>query len=184
LAGIARLAEDRSSEQAMEIRYLTAEDAGEWLRLRLEALQSDPEAFSASFEEYQSLSLEEVRKRLGFEGKEAFVVGAFENGRLQGCAGFYRDKGLKTRHKGRVWGVYVTPERRGAGVGKKMLQMLVERGSALHGIQQILLSVTTTQVAAVRLYRSLGFTSSGYEPRALKIDERFIDEEYLVLRVR
>ena len=53
----------------MEIRYLTTDDAGEWLRLRLDALQGDPEAFSASLEEYQSLSLEEVRKRLGFEAK-------------------------------------------------------------------------------------------------------------------
>ncbi len=86
----------------MEMRYLTAGDAGEWLRLRLEALQGDPEAFSASLEEYQSLSLEDVRKRLGFGAKDAFVAGAFEDGRLQGCAGFYRDKGLKTRHKGRV----------------------------------------------------------------------------------
>jgi ribosomal protein S18 acetylase RimI-like enzyme len=167
----------------MEIRYLTAEDAGEWVRLRLEALQGDPEAFSASLEEYQSLSLEEVRKRLGFEAKDAFVVGAFEEGRLQGCAGFYRDKGLKSRHKGRVWGVYVTPERRGAGVGKKMLQMLLERGAAMDGIRQILLSVAATQVAAVRLYRSLGFTSFGCEPRALKIGEQFIDEEYMVLRL-
>jgi ribosomal protein S18 acetylase RimI-like enzyme len=168
----------------MEIRYLTPEDAGEWLRLRLEALQGDPEAFSASLEEYQSLSLEKVRKRLGFETKDAFVVGAFEDGQLQGCAGFYRDKGLKTRHKGRVWGVYVTPERRGAGVGKKMLQVLLERGGAMDGIQQILLSVTATQVAALGLYRSVGFTSFGCEPRALKIGERFIDEEYMGLRVR
>lgn len=168
----------------MELRYLTADDAGEWLRLRLEALQGDPEAFSASFEEYQSLGLEEVGKRLGFEAKDAFVVGAFEDGQLQGCAGFYRDKGLKTRHKGRVWGVYVTPERRGAGVGKKMLQMRLERGAAMDGIQQILLSVAATQVAALRLYRSVGFVSFGCEPRALKIGERFIDEEYMVLRVR
>lgn len=168
----------------MEIRYLTAEDAGEWLRLRLEALQGDPEAFSASFEEYQTLSLEEVRKRLGFDSKDAFVVGAFEGERLLGCAGFYRDKGLKTRHKGRIWGVYVTPKRRGAGVGKKMFQMLLKRGTAIDGIKQMLLSVAATQGAALRLYRSAGFTSYGCEPCALKIGERFIDEEYMVLRVR
>ena len=172
----------------MEFRYLNAEDAGEWLRLRLAALQGDPEAFSASFEEYQSLSLEEVRKRLGFdapgfEANDAFVVGAFEDGWLQGCAGFYRDKGLKSHHKGHVWGVYVTPEKRGSGVGKKMMKMLLERGAALDGIQQILLSVSTTQAAAIRLYRSLGFTSYGLEPRALKIGGRFIDEEYMFLRV-
>lgn len=167
----------------MEIRYLTDEDAGEWLRLRLEALQGDPEALSASFDEYKSLSLEAVRKRLGCNAQDAFVVGAFENGRLQGCAGFYREKGLKSRHKGRVWGVYVAPEKRGSGVGKKMMKMLLERGATLDGVQQILLSVTATQAAAVQLYRSLGFTSFGLEPRALKVGERFIDEEYMVLTV-
>lgn len=168
----------------MEIRYLTAEDAGEWLRLRLEALQGDPEAFSASFDEYKSMSIEEVRRRLGFDVEDAFVVGTFEDGRLQGCAGFYREKGLKSRHKGRVWGVYVSPERRGSGAGKKMMEMLLERSAAVEGVQQILLSVTATQVAAIRLYRSLGFSSFGREPRALKVGERFIDEEYMVLRVR
>ena len=168
----------------MEFRYLNTDDAGEWLRLRLEALRGDPEAFSASFEEYRPLSLEEVQKRLGFDAKDAFVVGAFENGRLQGCAGFYRDKGLKSRHKGRVWGVYVTPDKRGSGIGKKIMRMLLERGTALDGVEQILLSVTATQAAALRLYRSLGFTSFGREPRALKIGDRFIDEEYMFLRVR
>lgn len=168
----------------MEFRYLNPEDASEWLRLRLEALRVDSEAFSASFEEYQPLSLEEVRKRLGFDAEDAFVVGAFEDGRLHGCAGFYRDKGLKSRHKGRVWGVYVTPEKRDVGVGKKIMRMLLERGTALDGVEQILLSVTATQAAALRLYRSLGFTSFGREPRALKIGDRFIDEEYMFLRVR
>lgn len=168
----------------MELRYLTAEDAGEWLRLRLEALQRDPEAFSASFEEYEPLSLEEVRKRLGFGAKDAFVVGAFEEARLLGCAGFYRDKGLKSRHKGHVWGVYVTPEKRGFGTGKRIMGMLLERAGSLDGIQQILLSVTATQAAAIRLYRSVGFTSFGREPQALMIGDRFIDEEYMFLRVR
>lgn len=167
----------------IEFRYLTPEDAGEWLRLRLEALQGDPEAFSASFEEYQPLSLEEMRKRLGFDTKDAFVVGAFEEERLLGCAGFYRDRGLKSRHKGRIWGVYVTPEKRGGGVGRRILEMLLERGRTLEGVQQILLSVTATQAGAIRLYRSVGFTSFGLEPRALKIGDRFVDEEYMYLRV-
>jgi hypothetical protein len=49
----------------MEIRILTAEDANEWWRLRLEALESDPEAFSASTDQHQRLSLEDVRNKLG-----------------------------------------------------------------------------------------------------------------------
>lgn len=123
----------------MDIRILAPEDAAEWLRLRLEALRGDPEAFSASLEEYESLSAEEVKKRL-WSSPDAFVVGAFADARMIGMAGFYRDKGSKTRHKGRVWGVYVTPEHRGQGIGRRMMRMLLDHGIAVKGIQQVLLS--------------------------------------------
>lgn len=167
----------------MEIRFLTSEDAAEWLRLRVEALKISPEAFSASQEEYQSLSINEVKKRL-WSGDDDFVAGAFRDGRLIGIAGFYREKGQKSRHKGRVWGVYVAPEARGAGIGGRMMQALLKRGSAIDGVQQILLSVTGTQEPAIRLYHSLGFESFGREPRALKIGDRYIDEEYMVLDLK
>ena len=167
----------------MEIRLLTDADAGEWWRLRLESLQGDPSAFSASAEEHMSLGLEEVKRRLGAEGSDMFVAGAFEDGLLVGMAGLYREKGLKSRHKARVWGVYVTPVKRGAGVGRRVLQAVLDRGGAMPGVEQILLSVTATQTAALALYRSLGFESFGREPRALKIGEEFVDEEYLLLRL-
>jgi ribosomal protein S18 acetylase RimI-like enzyme len=61
------------------------------------------------------------------------------------------------------------------------LQMLLEQ-AALIGVEQIELSVTTTQTAAIGLYRSLGFESWGCEPKALKIADRYLDEEYMVLR--
>ena len=164
----------------IEVRFLSPDDAAEWLRLRVEALKLAPEAFSASLEEYESLSLDEVKKRLWSDG-DAFVVGAFQESRLIGIAGFYREKGPKSRHKGRVWGVYVTPKARGAGIGARMMQALLNRGAAVSGVEQVLLSVAATQEPAIRLYRSLGFESFGREPRALKIGDRYIDEEYMLL---
>lgn len=166
----------------MEIRYLNADDAGEWLRLRIDALKGDPEAFSASLEEYQSLSVEEVKRRL-WSSSDAFVVGAVEEAKLVGMAGFYRDQGLKTRHKGHVWGVYVSPEARGKGAGRAMMQKLLERAETVSGVEQVLISVTATQTAAIELYRSLGFERFGLEPQALKVEERFIDEEYMLMRL-
>jgi ribosomal protein S18 acetylase RimI-like enzyme len=164
----------------IEVRFLTSAEAAEWLRLRVEALKLAPEAFSASLEEYQSLSLDEVKKRLWSDG-DAFVVDAFQESRLIGMAGFYREKGPKSRHKGRVWGVYVTPNARGAGIGRRMMQALLNRGGAIEGVEQVLLSGGITQEPAIRLYRSLGFDSFGEEPRALKIGDRYIDEEYMLL---
>ncbi len=167
----------------MEFQTLTAGHASEYWRLRLEALQGDPDAFSASAEEHMSLSMDEIRRRLGADGSGMLVVGAFEDGLLVGMAGFYPERGMKSRHKGRVWGVYVTPSKRGAGVGRRLLQTVLDQGAAVPGIEQILLSVTATQTAAIGLYRSLGFESFGREPRALKIGGRFVDEEYMILRL-
>jgi ribosomal protein S18 acetylase RimI-like enzyme len=165
----------------MEIRFLKSDDAAEYWRLRLEALEGDPNAFTASAEEHKSLSLDEVRRRIGDANGENFIVGAFNDGRLAGTVGFFREKGLKTRHKGGIWGVYVTPEQRGAGVGKKMMEMALARAEQIDGIEQVLISVATTQIAAEKLYRSLGFQPFGREPRAVRIGDEFIDEIYLVL---
>jgi len=47
-----------------------------------------------------------------------------------------------------------------------------------------LLSVTSTQTAALALYRSLGFEIFGMEAGALNVNGEFIDERYLVLRLK
>jgi hypothetical protein len=60
------------------IRFLPAEDAADWSRLRLEALERDPAAFSSSIEEHKAMPIEEVRKRLS-GNPHSFVVGAFED---------------------------------------------------------------------------------------------------------
>ncbi len=99
-------------------------------------------------------------------------------------AGFDRERGRKTCHKGRIWGVYLAPEKRGEGLGQGLLERLLERAHRIEGVEQISLSVTATQSAAIHLYRSLGFQSFGREPRALRISGRFIDEEYMVLRLK
>jgi len=168
----------------MEIRFLNADDAPEWSRLRLESLRNDPTAFSSSEEDDRARSLDEIKRRLGSASADSFVVGAFENGRLVGMAGFHRETGLKSRHKGRVWGVYVTSASRGTGLGRKILETLLQRAATIDGMEQILISVTTTQVAATALYRSLGFVPFGCELKALKIDGQFIDEEHMAMVVK
>ncbi len=169
--------------EGIDIRFLTSDDAAEWSGLRLEALQQDPAAFSSSVEEHRTLPIEEVKKRLS-ANRDSFVVGAFQDGRLFGMAGFHRETGPKTRHKGRVWGVYVTGSKRGQGVGRRMMNALLERASGIVGVEQILLSVTSSQAAALALYRSLGFEAFGLEPRALKVNGECIDEHYLVLTLK
>ncbi len=168
---------------AIEIRFLTPDDIAAFWTVRLEALESEPFAFGASPESHRMLTVEEFGTRYTVDPQNNFVVGTFDDGKLSGIAGFVRERGLKELHKGRLWSVYLTPRLRGRGLAKAMLSLLLERAAQIEGLEQILLRVAQNQAAANRLYRSLGFVPFGREPRALKVGDVYLDEEYMVLRL-
>ena len=157
------------------IRALSESDAEIFRPLRLRALREEPESFSMSPEE--SGTVEKLEN-----SDESFILGAFTP-ELVATVGFFRHKGRKSRHKGSVWGVYVAPEARGQGLARKLMVALIARASTIPDLEQLTISVATINEAAQRLYLSLGFKSYGIEPRALKIEGRYLDEQFLSLRL-
>jgi len=161
---------------------LSASDAVPFRHLRRERLEQEPQAFGESLEEHDAIALETIAARLENASGDNFVIGAFEDaGDLIGMAGFSRSPRRKSRHKGTIWGVFVRPEARGKGAGRAVLEALVSRARAQAGLEQIQLSVSTGQIAARRLYESLGFEVFGHERHALKVDGQYVDEDHMVL---
>lgn len=109
------------------------------------------------------------------------MLGAFVAGQLRGMVGFARETSLKRQHKGMIWGVYVAPELRGRGVGRRLLEEIIERARGLPGLESIVLAANAGDAAATSLYKSLGFRTFGNEPKALKIDDHYVDDEHMVL---
>jgi len=170
-------------EPTLECRVLDAADAEAYWQLRLESLEREPLAFTEAPSEHRQMTIAQTAERLRqHPGNISFVVGAFVNGKLAGIAGFYRQTGEKTRHKGHVFGVYVATEHRGKSIARQVMTELLRHAKALPGLEQVDLSVAETQPAARRLYESLGFQVCGREPRAVKVGDKYVDEEWMVLR--
>lgn len=171
-----------------EVRFrpLAEHDFEEFSRLQQEALQQAPEAFGSDYESYQALSL--LDREQQFEAllhyPYNYVLGVFVDSTLVGMAGFSCEYTKpKLRHKGRIWGMYITPDYRGQGLGEQLLQRLLEIAKEDAHCEQVLLSVATTNQAAYGLYLKAGFLRYGTEYRALKLDETHYVDEHLMMRL-
>src|SRR5512142_2994023 len=158
------------------IRRLGPDDAPEFLRLRLIAVQTEPTAFAESPGEAVA-SVEQTAAYLGLA--DSPVIGAFVESTLVGLIGLARSGGHKTRHKARLWGVYVAKHARRHGVGQQLVAAALAEARALPGVTHVTLRVSEDHPEAKRLYERAGFEVYGREPAALCIRDRLIDEHLM-----
>jgi ribosomal protein S18 acetylase RimI-like enzyme len=169
----------------MNIRLLGESDAQLYKEIRLRALQNDPEAFGSTYEEEVNSPLEKFAERIRCT-EDQFTLGCFDDSHsLVGIVNFARESSRKTAHKGYIYGMYIDPQFRGRGLGKSLLLALIERATReCVGLEQIHLTVVSSNESAKRLYISLGFEIYGVEPNALKCDGHYFDEDLMILRVK
>ena len=168
----------------MRIRELTADDAEQYAALRLRMLREHSAAFTSSFEEDSRKPLAWVQKRISHDqdAPHNFVLGAFaEDGMLIGSVGLSVEVRNKQRHKALLFGMFVAPGNMAGGVGRALLDRCLERARTIPGLEQIDLTVTTTNPRAVRFYEAAGFRTFGLEERALKIDGAYHPNAHMVL---
>ncbi|MFC4455692.1 GNAT family N-acetyltransferase [Deinococcus sonorensis] len=162
------------------IRVLEPDDAGRFFALRLAGLEESPLAFGTHADEYRSEPLERVAAFLQ-PGQGRVVLGAEQGGQLVGTVSLVRQLRRNVQHKASVNAVYVKPEARGQGVGEQLMRELLAQARQMEGLRQVQLSVTTSQQAALRLYRRLGFETYGHEREALIVNGTPVDEDHLQL---
>ena len=163
----------------MDVRIVTVDDAVALRALRLRALHEEPEAFGSTWEEENARPLAQTIARL--QSSEATFGGFDDMGRLVGMVRLRREDGVRSQHKADIISMYVAPEARGHGLGRMLLDAAIARARETPGIEQLRLSVVVVNATARNLYLAAGFEPFAREPLALKVGDRYLDEEHMAL---
>jgi RimJ/RimL family protein N-acetyltransferase len=165
---------------AYTFRKVLPGEAAQFLRLRLEALRTDPDAFLTTLEEESRLSLREVEACL----RKNYVLGVFSGrGALVGTLVYSEQPHQKFSHIGILGGMYIQPEHRGKGLGKKILAIMLDHLEKFGHIYALQLKVVTGNLPAISLYRNFGFSVWATETNALFHEGKFFDQHHMVLKM-
>jgi ribosomal protein S18 acetylase RimI-like enzyme len=165
----------------MIIRRLTGEDASQYKEIRLQGLKNHPEAFSSSYEEESTYSLEVYSNRLS--GTQAVALGAFVEQKLVGVVTLFYEQKKKLIHRASIVAMYVDQDYRNVGIGKALMVQAIKQARESESIKQLYLSVTSSNLPAKGLYQSLGFKTYGVDEQAMKVDDTYYDEDLMVLKL-
>lgn len=144
----------------IQIRPMGSNDWALYKKLRLNSLLDSPDSFAATFETASSFTDDEWRQRLNNSKGLTSVLPllasyrANEAGLAWGVVNGNNDQYVY------LYQMWVSPQYRGKGIGRALVQAIIDwcEDSGKSGIR---LGVTTTNKAAVELYRSMGFVELG-----------------------
>ena len=161
----------------MEIYKLAASEWETYKNLRLEALREDPQSFGDNFVEMALLGDDHWKEE--FENPKSFILVARDGKAPFAMAAAYQEDGEKMQHIAYVWGVYAKKSYRGKGIGRQLMEELLDEIGKTREIEKVDLNVNTSQLAAVRLYEKLGFEIVGTLHNELKVEGKYYDEHLM-----
>jgi GNAT superfamily N-acetyltransferase len=131
------------------VRQLNKKDAAAYRALRLQALQTEPDAFCSDYEVENKKPALFLEKCLIEDSGVPFVFGAFEGDELAGIAGFAGDELIQ---------LYVAPQHRRKGIARDLALAVADHAFAT---VKLLLYINVAVVLhpdnAQKFYETVGF---------------------------
>jgi RimJ/RimL family protein N-acetyltransferase len=167
----------------LTIRRMTTRDLRAYKALRDTMLEAHPEAFTSDALTERHRRADDYVPRLGLERPEGghLMLGAWRDDALLGAVALERDERTKVRHIGHVVSMMVRESARGQGIGRALLDALIEAAREPAGLEMLTLTVTEVNAGAVRLYERSGFSRFGTLHKAIKVGGQYHDKVHMVL---
>lgn len=121
---------------------------------------STPDTFRHKTVENQIQWIENSRK-----SPTSITIAAYHNQKVIGLCNGQSYSDIKRKHRAAL-GISIHQDFRGQGLGKKMMEVLIENMKKFSGIKIIELDVMLINKNALKMYESLGFQKVGIFPKA------------------
>lgn len=144
----------------IKINVISKNDIEAYRSIRLASLQDSPDSFGSTYERELSLSKNEWLSRISPEENTIHLlplIVEYNNVYVGLAFGAVHKQEPNSAHIYQMW---VSPNHRGNGIGKALLNYIQSWAKELR-LNNLLLAVTTTNLNAVNLYKSVGFFNVG-----------------------
>jgi RimJ/RimL family protein N-acetyltransferase len=168
----------------LRVRQLQTSDLDAYKALRVHVMSRHEEAFTSDAATEALRNAQSYASRIGNDDTRSFTLGAFRGDRLVGAVTCEHDPRVKVQHIGHIIGMMVYTDEQGRGVGRALLDALIERASADPELHLLTLNVTAGNEAAERLYERSGFVRYGTLPRAIRVGGQFHDKHHMRLELK
>lgn len=170
------------------IRLLTRIDGPAYQGLRLQSLQTNPEAFLSIFDGEKTLHEDIFSNHLDQSYHPPFLgyYGIFVDDELAGYVQLSQNFLEKQEHIAFLNNLYISPKFRNQGLATQLFDHIlaelrdVRSGNERAKIERLFLSCTASNKSAYRLYQKLGFRRYGVKVKAIKWQGKYDDEVEMV----
>lgn len=162
-----------------QLRLMQPADLADYKSLRDAMLARHEDAFTsdAATEVARTAASYQPRLHASVGGSALFTLVAWQSGRMVGALTCEREPRRKVRHVAHLVGMMVADEAQGQGLGRRLLEQAMRLLRSEPELELVTLSVSAGNLAAVRLYESVGFSRYGLLPRAIRLpDGSYIDK--------
>jgi ribosomal protein S18 acetylase RimI-like enzyme len=146
----------------VEVIHLQPNQWEQYRQIRLEALLDSPQAYSTTYQQMVDKPDTFWQDRLinAAARKESWLLFARVNECIVGMIGAFLSN---ESNRAMIVSVYVSPVYRGQGVSRALMEAILNELRQNQAIQEVELTVTSGQEAAIALYRRFGFMVTNEE---------------------
>ncbi|MCC6651989.1 MAG: GNAT family N-acetyltransferase [Candidatus Eisenbacteria bacterium] len=164
----------------MTIQRLTPAHASAYRSLMLEAYDTRPVAFGTTSHEAAGFPMSWWETRThDAPDSTCLVMGVLDGDALMGAAGLLFEARERACHRATLFGMYLRPVLRGAGLGRMLVTATLDAARSRPGVRVVQLSAIEGNEGALRLYEKCGFVRYGLEPMCFSSDGGWLSRVHM-----